>query len=86
MCTMIPLDAQKSFAARVGEIVQDVIEFALKLSDASGPDPVKGSQADSELNFNQEIGLKGPWGRTPVELAYTTARCSTAQPGSIYGR
>jgi len=70
---MTSLDAQQSFAARLGELLQEVIEFARGLSDAADADPVAGSQADSELNFNQEMGPKGPWGRAPVEHAYTTA-------------
>ncbi len=78
---MTSLDAQQSFAARVGEILQEVIKFARELSDATEADPVVGSQADDELNFNQEGGPKGPWGRSPVELAYTTAALLYAAAG-----
>lgn len=70
---MTSLDSQQSFAASVGEIVEEVIKFALELSDATDADPVAGSQADRELNFNQETGPKGSWGRPPVERAFTTA-------------
>lgn len=78
---MTSLDAQQSFAANIGEIVQEVIEFARKLSNATEADPAVGSQADDELNFNQEMGLKGPWGRSPVEHAYTTAALLYAAAG-----
>jgi len=78
---MTSLDAQQSFAARAGEILQEVIDFARKVSDATEAYPARGSQADDELNFNQEIGQNGPWGRSPVEHAYTTAALLYAAAG-----
>ena len=78
---MTSLDGQQSFASRVGEILQEVIEFARTLSDAAEADPVEGSQAYEELNFNEEVGPKGPWGRKPVEHTYTTAALLYAAAG-----
>ena len=73
MCAMTSQHAQPSFAARLGDLLQEVIAFARGLSDTSNADPVVGSQADDELNSNQEVGPRGPWGRAPVEHAFTTA-------------
>ncbi len=78
---MTSLGTQQSFSPRVGEILQEVITFARNLSDATEADPVAGSQADDELNFNHVMGMKGPWGRPPVEHAYTTAALLYAAAG-----
>lgn len=67
------IDEQRSFAAGVGELVDEVVNFARQFGETADADPLAGSRANQELNHHEEVGPRGPWGRKPVEDAYNVA-------------
>lgn len=69
----LPTPDPRTFAAQVGELVEEVVAFALKFGEAASSQPIEGSPADGEINHNIESGPGGLWGREPVERSFNVA-------------